>query len=79
MRYAGDWESDLQQGLGIEVWADGSRYEGHYIEGKKEGEGEYRWADGSHFIGSWKNNKIDGYVRTFLHRYLAIFRECTRF
>ena len=40
-RYEGDWKSDLQQGFGEELWADGSKYTGFYMNGKKHGFGIY--------------------------------------
>lgn len=62
-KYEGQWKDDLQDGYGIETWADGSRYEGHYKMGKKHGNGTYTWADGSKYIGNWIDNKISGQVR----------------
>jgi hypothetical protein len=46
-RYEGNWKNDLQDGWGVESWADGSQYEGEYKEGMKHGKGKYTWNDGS--------------------------------
>jgi hypothetical protein len=43
----------MQSGIGIEIWADNSRYEGSYLNGKKHGEGKYTWIDGSYYKGAW--------------------------
>jgi len=45
------WKDDLQDGKGIEVWKDGSKYDGQYKYGNKEGYGEYYWGDGSIYKG----------------------------
>ena len=34
-------EADLQDGEGVESWADGSLYEGQYAAGMKHGQGAY--------------------------------------
>jgi len=39
-KYEGQWREDLQDGFGIEIWTDGSRYEGYYKFGKKDGRGK---------------------------------------
>ena len=31
----------MQDGFGVEVWEDSSRYEGEYAMGKKDGQGTY--------------------------------------
>ena len=46
-RYEEYWVNDLQDGLGIEVWADGYKFEGYYKEGKKNGIRTYVSSDGS--------------------------------
>ena len=38
-KYEGGWKDDLQEGNGVETWADGSKYEGQFKEGKKHGLG----------------------------------------
>lgn len=53
----GDWKDDLQDGYGVEIWADGSKYSGHYKKTKKDGEGTYLWSDGSKYQGTWLDNK----------------------
>ena len=58
----GQWKNDLQDGYGIEVWEDGSKYEGFFKAGIKTGQGRYFWADNNSYTGTWRNNKINGYV-----------------
>ena len=58
--YEGQWEHDLQNGLGMEKWADGSTFQGTYKNGLKNGPGHYQWADGSEYNGEWLDNQIEG-------------------
>ena len=34
-KYEGNWRLDQQNGKGIEIWIDGSKYEGDYENGEK--------------------------------------------
>ena len=34
--YEGDFVNDVQEGFGIERWAEGSQYEGRFAGGKKD-------------------------------------------
>lgn len=58
--YEGDFRDDLQDGNGVEIWAEGSRFEGQFSRGKKHGYGVYVWPDGSCYSGRWHANQIDG-------------------
>lgn len=60
--YEGEWKNDLQDGYGVEVWEDQSKYTGYYKEGMKHGKGKYIWPDGSCYDGEWSENKINGKV-----------------
>jgi hypothetical protein len=61
-QFIGEWHEDLQNGIGIELWNDGSIYSGNYKQGKKHGYGTYHWSDGACYEGEWKENCLDGYV-----------------
>lgn len=37
---------ERRQGLGVQEWADGSRYEGEFVNGFKDGKGRYSWSSG---------------------------------
>ena len=51
---------ERQNGLGIEVWSDGSYYHGNFNMGVKEGDGCYFWADGSKYTGYWLADEMSG-------------------
>ena len=51
---------ERQNGMGAEVWSDGSYYHGNFNNGVKEGEGSYFWADGSKYTGSWLADEMSG-------------------
>lgn len=53
----------MQDGRGVEMWVDGSKYEGHYKEGKKHGDGKYTWSDLSQYTGIWVENRYERVVR----------------
>jgi hypothetical protein len=38
--YEGTWQKDIQLGLGIETWPDGTYYQGVYDRGMKNGIGK---------------------------------------
>jgi len=57
--WTGQWKDDLQDGIGIETWADGSQYEGQYKDTKKSGKGIYTWSDGSKYDGQWSDNRLE--------------------
>lgn len=56
----GEWKEDMQHGIGIEHWADNSRYVGCFLNGKKNGIGTYEWHDGSKYEGEWKDGALSG-------------------
>ena len=54
--YTGSWNNDNQrQGLGLQVWKDGSVYEGQWAADKANGRGRLIHADGDVYEGFWKN------------------------
>jgi len=58
--YEGQFCDDLQDGTGVETWAEGARFEGQFNRGKKHGFGVYLWPDGSQYAGQWSINQIEG-------------------
>ena len=61
IKYEGNWLNNRKDGIGIEIYKDGSRYQGEHINGVKHGIGTYYWDDGSIYEGEWKYNLMDGY------------------
>ena len=59
--YEGEWLNNRKDGIGIEIYKDGSKYLGEHKNGLKQGVGTYYWKDGSIYEGEWKNNLMDGY------------------
>lgn len=58
----GTISGDCQNGTGIFVWEDGSRYEGSWKGGVKSGFGIYKGSDGSIIKGTWYNDNPHGSV-----------------
>jgi len=58
--YEGEFELDFRNGLGVELWADGSRYAGEFQKGVKHGVGEHTWPDQTQYTGSWNGNELSG-------------------
>jgi len=61
-RYEGQWnmESGERQGLGKQIWADGSLYEGFYKRDKAHGTGRLIHGNGDFYEGDWKYDKSHG-------------------
>jgi hypothetical protein len=59
--YEGEWLNNRKEGIGIEIFSDGSKYQGEHKNGAKDGIGIYNWNDGSSYEGEWKLNLMDGY------------------
>src|SRR5690606_17570586 len=57
--YEGQWAHDLQNGYGVEKWADGSQYAGIFENGHKK-LGVYTWNDGGTYRGQWEDSEIQG-------------------
>lgn len=58
--YEGEFKCDMRDGLGVEVWVDGSWYAGEFRKGMKHGSGQHTWPDGASFAGTWMNNELQG-------------------
>ena len=56
----GYWYESNLNGLGIEVWDDGTYYQGEYENNKKNGIGLYRWPDGTIYQGEFNDGQITG-------------------
>jgi len=52
---------NCENGYGIYIFSEGSRYVGEYKYGKKNGLGTYTWTNGSKYVGEWKDGKINGH------------------
>jgi hypothetical protein len=59
--YEGEWLNNRKDGIGVELYSDGSKYQGEHKNGVKHGLGVYNWNDGSTYEGEWKFNLMDGY------------------
>ena len=57
--YKGQWSKGTNQrdGVGIQLWADGSKYEGQWRNGKASGYGRMTHANGDIYEGYWLNDK----------------------
>jgi hypothetical protein len=56
----GYWESEILNGIAIEVWEDGTYFQGEYKDNKKNGIGLYRWPDGTIYQGEFKDGQMNG-------------------
>jgi hypothetical protein len=61
-RYQGQWNTDtnMREGYGAQIWADGSIYEGMWRNDKANGVGRLIHADGDVYEGNWQNDKAEG-------------------
>lgn len=60
-KYDGQWEGDLPNGKGKEIWSKPgylSVYEGEYLAGKKHGLGKYKSGDEWEYEGELSNNEL---------------------
>ena len=51
----------MQDGLGMEVWPDGSRYFGQFFLSAKHGHGKFTSANGGYYEGNFDQNCFDGH------------------
>ncbi|MDR1564637.1 MAG: hypothetical protein LBS74_06735 [Oscillospiraceae bacterium] len=58
--YSGESNERGQQGSGVFIYADGSRYEGGFEKGVASGQGEYRDAEGWVYTGEFKEGYFHG-------------------
>eukprot|EP00042_Codosiga_hollandica_P008881 m.20429 g.20429 ORF g.20429 m.20429 type:complete len:150 (+) comp31971_c0_seq1:72-521(+) len=61
-QYKGDWSADgKREGLGIVIFADGTRYNGAFVGGLCAGLGVLTFSDNSKYEGEFKNGKYHGF------------------
>ena len=60
VKYEGKWKCDRQEGIGTEIWSDGTTYTGEFKEGQKTGNGKFKYIDGSNYKGQFYNNQLHG-------------------
>lgn len=53
--------TNIREGKGKQIWADGSVYEGYWKNSKANGRGRLIHADGDIYEGEWKDDKADGF------------------
>jgi len=58
--YMGQMKNEMREGLGIQVWPDGSRYEGIWLNNKANKKGRLIYSDGDFNFGDWKDDKKFG-------------------
>lgn len=49
-----------RDGVGVQIWPDGSRYEGLWRRDKANGRGRMTHANGDMYEGDWKEDKANG-------------------
>ena len=61
-KFEGQWVAgtDVREGVGKQIWPDGSMYAGEYKNGMKQGKGKFIWADQSSYKGEFKENDLHG-------------------
>jgi hypothetical protein len=61
--YTGEWlkETQIREGIGVLVHANGDVYEGYWRDDKKHGYGRYIWTDGDYYEGQWENGELHGH------------------
>jgi hypothetical protein len=62
--YTGAFNPDKhgeREGVGRQVWPDGSVYEGQWMRSKREGKGRQIFLEGEFYEGDWKNDQADGF------------------
>jgi len=61
--YKGQWnkKTGLKDGVGVQLWKDGSKYEGMWSNDLCNGRGRMTHANGDIYEGAWKNDKANGY------------------
>ncbi len=60
--YKGQWNKQTgeRDGVGIQLWPDGSKYEGLWKKDKANGKGRMTHANGDVYEGEWKDDKANG-------------------
>ena len=72
--YTGEWNQKGQkEGLGTQVWLDGSKYEGNWMANMAHGEGRLIHANGDIYEGNWDSDKADGFG-VYIHADGTVYR-----
>ena len=50
-----------RDGVGIQIWPDGSKYEGMWRKDKANGRGRMTHANGDMYEGQWREDKANGH------------------
>lgn len=60
--YKGQYNKRMgeRDGVGVQIWPDGSRYEGLWRRDKANGRGRMTHANGDMYEGDWKEDKANG-------------------
>lgn len=59
--YAGNWRSDLKEGLGAFFYKNRDLYEGEWKRGLRDGKGKLFYANGDLYAGDWVEDKRCGH------------------
>jgi len=61
-KYEGQWDekTGMRDGIGVQIWPDGSVYEGYWKNDKAHGVGRLIHADKDIYEGDWINDKAHG-------------------
>jgi hypothetical protein len=59
--YKGQYNDGLREGLGEQVWKDGSCYKGYFKNDLSSGKGMQVYASGDYYKGDWKEGMSHGY------------------
>ncbi|CDW77644.1 morn repeat protein [Stylonychia lemnae] len=61
--YKGQWNKKLgeRDGVGIQLWPDGSKYEGMWRKNKANGRGRMTHRNGDLYDGNWSDDKANGF------------------
>ena len=62
-KYQGEWDSqtNLRDGRGVVIWANGTRYDGFFKQGKANGRGRIVHSEGDSYDGEWRDDKVHGH------------------
>ena len=53
-------EGECQNGTGIAINSDGSKYEGQFIDGKSDGQGSIQYRNGDSYVGDFSEGVLHG-------------------
>lgn len=65
--YEGSWANDKKQGLGVMVYADGTKYHGNWERNKFSGQGAFYYANGDIYAGEWARGQKNG-TGTYIYK-----------